>query len=113
MDKKDYEEYMNGQFKKAVEMHQKKSHDYANEVDVLSNFKRLSQVAEIMNIDVQTPHGYALFMIIMKIDRINNLMQNDKTPNNESIDDTILDMVVYTVLMGACIKDGLSEGKKL
>lgn len=111
MNRIDINTYMEGIFKTAVETHKKKSHDYSNEIDVLSNFKRLSEVAKTMNIDVKTPQGYALFMILLKMDRINNLIENNKTPNNESIDDTILDMTVYTILMGACIKDNIEFGE--
>lgn len=82
-----------------------KSNDYATE-DILSNFKRVSGAAKALNINVQTPHGYALFMSLMKLDRINNLLTSGKTPNNESIDDSFEDDINYLKLAYCCLKDG-------
>lgn len=74
-----------------------KSKDYATE-DVLSNFKRLAAAAKALNINVQTPGGYARFMVIMKIDRLNNLLTSGKVPNNESVADTFADAINYLKL---------------
>ena len=91
-------------FKSCAETNAKKSSDYATE-DVLSNFKRLSGVAKIMDLDIQTPHGYALFMSVMKIDRINNLTKSNKSATCEPIDDSFIDCVNYTILAYAILKE--------
>lgn len=81
-----------------------KGKDYASE-DVLSNFKRLSGAAKALGIDVHTPEGYALYMVLMKIDRINNLLTSGKTPNNESVEDSFGDGVNYLKLAYLCYKE--------
>jgi hypothetical protein len=78
-----------------------KSGDYATE-DVLSNFKRLSTAASGLGINVNTPTGYALFMVLMKIDRINNLVSSRKLPSNESVEDSFGDGINYLKLAYCC-----------
>lgn len=83
----------------------KKRSDYANE-DVLSNFKRLSELAKLLNIDPRnSPADYALFMVAMKIDRWCNLRKQGKQPENESIMDTVIDLHNYIDLAYACEVD--------
>lgn len=84
-----------------------KGSDYATE-DVLSNFKRLGAAAKALNIDVQSAHGYALFMVLMKLDRINNLVSSGKTPSNESVADSFGDLINYAKL-DYCIITEMSE----
>lgn len=74
-----------------------KRSDYATE-DVLSNFKRLSLAAKTLGIDVHTPTGYSLFMVLLKIDRINNLVSSGKKPSNESVEDSFGDGINYLKL---------------
>lgn len=81
-----------------------KSIDYATE-DVLSNFKRLSIAARALDITLKSPMQYALFMVLMKLDRINNLVNSEKTPNNESIEDSFADGINYLKLALCCYKD--------
>jgi hypothetical protein len=42
-----------------------------------------------------------LSLIGTKISRLKNLLFSGKTPNNEGIEDTLLDMAVYCVLLAA------------
>ncbi|MEX5689654.1 hypothetical protein, partial [Pseudomonas silesiensis] len=46
---------------KLLEIIKSKGEDYGSE-DVLSNFKQVSAVAKILNIDITDPVQYALFM---------------------------------------------------
>lgn len=78
-----------------------KGADYGTE-DMLSNFKRVSAAAKALNISVHTPEGYALFMVVMKIDRINNLIEKGKTPSNESVNDSFGDGINYFKLGWLC-----------
>lgn len=82
-----FEEYS----KKQSETILKKGNDYSNE-DRLSNFK---QVAQIIGID---PRQVCLCLIGVKIARLTQLFSG-KTPNNESIDDSILDGANYFILL--------------
>lgn len=81
-----------------------KAGDYATE-DVLSNFKRLSGAAKMLNINVHSPEGYSLFMVLMKLDRINNLLTKEKTPNNEGVKDSYGDGINYLKLSWLCYEE--------
>jgi len=105
---KDYFELCEDIHKRRMVVHKKKAHDYAGE-DVLSNFKRLSLAAKSLSVDVKKPEGYALFMAIMKIDRIINLNNKGVSPENESLDDTFVDVHNYVDLARAIIVEGSSE----
>lgn len=84
---------------------EKKGGDYASEGDVLQNFKRVAEINKLLGINVHTPEGYALMMIILKIDRLANLLSSGKAPNNESLDDTLDDMKGYTFLLSCILKE--------
>lgn len=81
-----------------------KRNDYATE-DVLSNFKRNSKMAETLNVDMTKPEGYALFMVAMKLDRICNILFTEKEPKNESITDSFIDLIGYTILASAILEE--------
>ena len=75
-----------------------KASDYATK-DVLSNFKILSTLSNILHINVNTPMGYALFMVVMKLHRICNLLFiQQTTPKNESVYDSFKDLIGYATL---------------
>ena len=50
---------------KLIQVLRSKGEDYAGE-DVLSNFKQVSEAAKALNINVDEPTNYALFMCILK-----------------------------------------------
>jgi len=85
-----------------------KGHDYATE-DVLSNFKRLSKAATILGITINTPMGYALFMILMKLDRVSNLTSKGKKPRNEPIKESFRDLLGYSILAMALNEENSDE----
>src|SRR5690606_10085262 len=45
-----------------------------------------------------TPVGVSLFFQVHKIARIANLLKSGKTPNNEGLDDSFIDLIGYTML---------------
>ena len=89
---------------KLFEVLESKSEDYATE-DVLSNFKQVSSAAKALNIDVGNSTNYALFMCLLKIARLTNLINNNKVPNNESIEDSFVDLIGYSKLAYCNYKD--------
>lgn len=89
---------------KNLEILNKKGEDYAS-ADVLSNFKRLSTAAKAMNLNMSTPESYAMFMVLLKIDRINNLISEGKKPGNESLEDSFIDAIAYMKLAYLCHVD--------
>jgi hypothetical protein len=89
---------------KLFEVLESKGEDYATE-DVLSNFKQVSIAAKALNIDVGNPTNYALFMCVLKIARLTNLINNNKVPNNEGIEDSFIDLIGYSKLAYCNYKD--------
>lgn len=74
---------------------QKKGHDYANE-DRLSNFKTAGAIINL------SPEMVCLSLIATKVARLGTLISEQKEPNNESIQDSILDLSNYSDLLN-CI----------
>jgi hypothetical protein len=89
---------------KILKVASSKAHDYATQ-DVLHNFKTVSAAAKELGLNVTDPTNYALFMVLLKIARISNLINNNKWPNNESIDDSFLDGINYFKLAYCNYKD--------
>lgn len=69
-----------------------KAEDYAG-ADRLSNFKQAGAICGL------SPEQHCLAMIATKVARLGQLLSSGKEPNNESIDDSILDLANYAVLM--------------
>ena len=89
---------------KLIEVLKTKGEDYAGE-DVLSNFKQVSEAAKALGLNVTDPTNYALFMCVLKIARLTNLINNNKVPNNESIEDSFVDLIGYSKLAYCNYKD--------
>lgn len=75
-----------------------KGNDYANK-DRLSNFKLAGQITGL------TPELNCLSLIATKVARLGVLLNTDKQPNNESIQDSILDLANYSLLLSMILKD--------
>lgn len=76
-----------------AEMHDKKSADYAD-IDAgnyYSNFELSAKIAGT------TPDTVFRVLIGVKLARLDELLKG-KTPNNESLDDSLLDLAVYSAL---------------
>lgn len=74
------------------EIHDKKSSDYANDANRYANFE---QAAATAGCSVDTVFGV---LIGVKLARLAELTKSGKIPNNESIQDTRLDLAVYSTL---------------
>jgi hypothetical protein len=83
-------------------LHESKNHDYASDVDPLSNFRR----AEKLGV---TPLQGILVRMSDKWSRIEQLVSG-KTPKNESLRDTLMDNAIYS-LLGIIILDESNESK--
>ena len=75
-----------------------KGNDYAN-TDRLSNFKLAGSICGL------PPELNCLSLIATKVARLGVLLQNNATPNNESIEDSVLDLANYAVLLNMLLKD--------
>lgn len=78
------------------ELHDKKSHDYASDENPFGNYHFAGQIAGLFRKNHQDA-GFA-GRLAEKIYRLANLENGDKSPRNESIEDTELDIAVITVL---------------
>jgi len=103
MKEEEYLKIIEDSWKRRREIHTKKTHDYATE-DVLSNFKRVALMIQILGVDPTTPHGMACVYILLKIDRFCNLSfrKVGELPSNEAVGDTLDDMKNYMDLLEAC-----------
>jgi len=79
-----------------------KGNDYANE-DRLSNFKVAGASCGI------TPELNCLSLMATKVARLGVLLNNNNTPNNESIQDSLLGLANYTILLTMLLKDKESK----
>jgi hypothetical protein len=76
--------------KEILELHERKNHDYAEDADPLSNFRRSARVG------VDPFHG-VLVRLSDKWSRVEQLAQG-KTAKNESLRDTLIDQAVYSLI---------------
>lgn len=83
---------------KMADIHDRKSHDYAMASNPFSNFERSGQIASWFKNPVDISFAT---LIGVKLARLAELSNTDKTPNNESLDDTFLDLATYAALWAA------------
>ncbi len=89
--------YLTEQFEKIKEVQLKKGNDYANE-DRLSNFKLAGNICGLK------AEINCLSLIATKVARLGVLLNSDNEPNNESVEDSILDLQSYSLLLGMILK---------
>jgi len=77
----------------------KKNKDYANSIDVYTNFKEVAKLCRILSVDVTKPEGCIQFFCLVKIHRLFKLKREGKAPTNESLQDTAVDLAVYASLL--------------
>jgi len=75
-----------------------KGDDYAN-TDRLSNFKLAGNISGL-NAELN-----CLSLIATKVARLGVLLNSQKEPNNESINDSALDLANYAILLSMILKD--------
>ena len=59
----------------------------------------MSRLCSTLKVQLDTPEGIALFYIVMKLDRLANLVNKKTSPKNESLDDNINDLQNYIDLL--------------
>ena len=77
-----------------------KGDDYANS-DRLSNFKLSGSICGL-NAELN-----CLSLIATKVARLGVLLNSHKKPNNESVDDSVLDLANYAMLLSMILKEKL------
>lgn len=79
----------------------KKGNDYANE-DRLSNFKLSGELVQ------SSAKEACLTLIATKVGRLGSLIKCNKTPNNESISDSIKDLINYGYLLYMILEEEMN-----
>ncbi len=90
--------------KKGIELMKSKGHDYAD-ADILKNFKQVHQMITLLGIDTSKVEGVHLFYVILKIQRLCNLLFSGKEAKNESIQDTLIDLRNYVDLLNCTLQE--------
>lgn len=90
---------------KMREMLLKKGKDYANE-DTMSNFKRIGFITDL------SPERVILTFAASKISRLCNLMEKGANPMNESVQDNMLDLACYGMLLNAMHEETTAISKQ-
>jgi len=98
MNQKKQEYIFNQTVEKMRDIMLSKGNDYANE-DRLSNFKLAGSICGI------SPQQNCLSLIATKVARLGVLLKEKSEPNNESIEDSLVDMANYTLLLIMILKD--------
>ena len=80
----------------------KKGNDYSNE-DRLSNFKLAGAICGLK------AEQNCLSLIATKVARLGVLLNSDKEPNNESVQDSVLDLANYSILLSMILKSSTSN----
>lgn len=81
-------------FEKCEKITMSKRHDYCSTEDNHENFKRAGLLLDWFNSPIDKPY---VALIGTKLARLASLLGN-KEPNNESIEDTFLDLINYCAL---------------
>lgn len=82
-----------------------KGNDYAN-TDRLSNFKLAGSICGL------SPELNCLSLIATKVARLGVLLNSKNEPNNESINDSVLDLANYAVLLSMILSETLKINLK-
>lgn len=90
-------EFLNA-LEKMKEVHIKKCEDYASETNPLSNFDFSEYCIKHFTNDRDKTF---VWPIAVKLARLSNLLGSNKLPNNESIDDSFIDIANYVLLWRA------------
>jgi len=90
--------------KKGIELIKSKGYDYAGE-DVLKNFKQMHQLLDLLQVNTSKIEGIHMFYILLKIQRLCNLLFSNKIAKNESIEDTLIDLRNYVDLLNCTLEE--------
>jgi len=83
---------------KIKSIHEKKNEDYSSKGSAFENFERSSVISSWFKHDLDKTFSV---LIGTKLARLAVLLSSERPPNNESIDDSFLDLATYCILWGA------------
>ena len=97
-------ELANSTFTKCIDTLQKKNNDYSKGQDALRNFKMV-EVFQLTD-----PSTGILVRLCDKFARVCNLIHSEAQVKDESVTDTIDDILNYCILLKACIAESKKNG---
>ena len=104
MKRTDWSNYLSEASARRLALAASKNADYAKEDDILLNFKQVSAICQILDIDSRrSPEDCVLFFEVHKLQRYCNL--RGREPGNEAVQDTVDDGCVYWDLAMAARRD--------
>jgi hypothetical protein len=90
-------------------IHEKKNADYASTQNPFSNFERSAMLMSWFSSEIDKAF---VNLIGTKLARIAELSNSGKTPNNESLDDSHIDLITYCMLWTAYKRMQKKNGSK-
>lgn len=82
-----------------------KNHDYSETQDAFANFKLAAHIAGI-------PTEQTLLTLLgMKLARLNQLLGKGKQPKHEAVEDTLMDVINYTLLLRGILQERTLPGE--
>jgi len=105
MKQKEQLEFIEQINKQGIELLKSKGYDYADDGDVLKNFKQMNELMKLLEVDMTKIEGTHMFYILLKIQRLCNLFFSGKEAKNESVSDTLIDLRNYTDLLNCTLKE--------
>lgn len=84
--------------KKCLALMKDKNKDYANEDNAFENLTIHAEMMRILELDYGNRLHQPLGHIIEKVQRLANLLSKKHKPKNESIEDSIEDIIVFALL---------------
>jgi hypothetical protein len=78
-------------------IHQKKNQDYTQH-NSFENFEKVAELQQWFEKDIDKAF---IGLVAVKLARLAALLNTGRTPNNESIEDSFLDLTVYCGLWGS------------
>lgn len=105
---------MNWWHEDKIALQERKGHDYASDEDRFGNFRRLHKLCKILDIrPAERQEDVFLFYVLLKLDRLCNLLHARKKPKNEPVGDTLQDQSVYLDLLRAYLweRDAASDAQ--
>lgn len=96
MNQLEFFKHIDQSFTDGLELIRRKNTDYSGIADPFKNFRS----AEVIDVGVDRA---ILVRILDKIARINNLLDSEAQVADESIDDTLLDLINYSAILKAYV----------
>lgn len=108
MTREELEKMMDRSYKNRKKLMIGKGNDYSDDKDTLSNFKRVGLIVDVLfslpRNALSGKYKFAVTMIVLKLDRIINLINNE-TVSCESLIDSFDDLKNYIDLFEALLEE--------